>query len=194
MRRLDLRPFACLLISWHVYAPAADAALWSVQRTGKAPSSHVGSAMAVLATLEQAQVLPPEGTPEANRIIQAVIQFQSAFTQGDDPAIRAFASRAVSARYGSSSPALLEEARHMGWTPELLIALAEAESRASPGQLDQLRAGLKRYNMSIEDFSDFLTLVRSASETLERRGVDFAQAYAAHRSTMPGSKPRDRGE
>src|SRR5262245_35005059 len=86
------------------------------QQSRKAPSAHVGSAMPVLATLEQAQVLPPEGTKEATRIVQSVIQLQAAFTTGEDPTIRAFASRALFARAGAQAPALLETSRAAGWT------------------------------------------------------------------------------
>ena len=41
--------------------------------------------MALLATLQDANVLPPEGTPEANRVIQIVIQFQGLFMKSSDP-------------------------------------------------------------------------------------------------------------
>jgi hypothetical protein len=148
--------------------------------------------MAVLATLEQAQVLPPEGTREANRIVQSVIQFQSAFTKGDDPAIRAFAARAVEAQRGASAADMLQQARTEGWTPELLVALSEAESHASQDELENLQIGLNRYNMSIEDFKAFMSLVRTARSSLEQRGLDFVQIYAAHRRAMPGAKPQDR--
>ncbi len=43
------------------------------------PPGPVGASMAVLAMLQDADVLPPEETPEANRIIKLVIQFQSVF-------------------------------------------------------------------------------------------------------------------
>jgi hypothetical protein len=143
--------------------------------------------MAVLATLEEARVLPPEGTPEANRIVQSVIQLQAAFTKGEDPDLAAFASRAVAARQGGSGSDILQRSRAAGWTPELLIALADAESGASQDDLSALRGGLKRYNMSIQDFHNFMALVRSAERSLEQQGLNFAQAYAAHRGTMPGT-------
>ena len=51
--------------------------------------------MAVLAMLQDADVLPPEGTPEANRVIKSVIQFQSVFLKSGDPAVQAFLSHAL---------------------------------------------------------------------------------------------------
>ena len=51
------------------------------------PSGPVGASMAVLAMLQDADVLPPEETPEANRIIKLVVQFQSVFMKSGDPAV-----------------------------------------------------------------------------------------------------------
>ena len=51
--------------------------------------------MAVLAILQDADVLPPEGTPDANRIIKSVIQFQSVFLKSGDSDVQAFLSRAL---------------------------------------------------------------------------------------------------
>jgi C1A family cysteine protease len=61
-----------------------------VAQPSRTSSVYIGSVMALLATFEDAGILPPEGTPQANGIIKAVIQFQSAFlksTSSRDPAI-----------------------------------------------------------------------------------------------------------
>jgi len=175
-------------------AAATDQIPRPVQRQGKASPAHVGSAMAVLATLDQAQVLPPEGTIEANRIVQAVIQFQSAFTTGDDPAIQEFASRAVAARHGARAAAVLEESRAAGWKSELLECLAEAEARATEQDLQTLKPGLARYNVSVEDLHRLMHMVREARRSLQEKGLDFHRVYAEHRRAMPGAaSPGTRG-
>ncbi|HEX2055392.1 MAG TPA: kelch repeat-containing protein, partial [Nitrospiraceae bacterium] len=46
------------------------------EHRARATSRHVGSVMAMLATFDEAHVLPPEGTAQANQIIKALIQFQ----------------------------------------------------------------------------------------------------------------------
>jgi hypothetical protein len=43
---------------------------------------------------------PPEGTPQANGIIKAVIQFQSAFLKSHHPAIRQFFTDAHRVKLG----------------------------------------------------------------------------------------------
>jgi hypothetical protein len=160
------------------------------QQSGKAPTAHVGSAMAVLATLEEARVLPPEGTREANQIIQAVIQFQSAFTKSDDAALRDFAARALATRQGERAEELLAQSRATGWTAELLEALADAEARTPAEGIEKLKAGLGQYNMSVDDFRRFMVLVRDARHALAQQGLDFHHVYAARRKDMPGTATR----
>jgi len=64
---------------------------------GRTPSGPVGASMALLATLQDAGILPPEGSPEANRVIQVVIQFQGLFMKSADLAVRQFMDQALEA-------------------------------------------------------------------------------------------------
>ena len=68
------------------------------------PSGPVGASMAVLAMLQDADVLPPEGTPEADRVIKSVIQFQSVFLKSGDPAVQTFLSHTFVARWKFNRP------------------------------------------------------------------------------------------
>jgi len=162
------------------------------QQAGLAPKSYVGSAMAVLATLQQADVLPPDNTPEATRIIKSVIQFQSAFANSDDPAVQNFAARALAEKHGDRARDQLAEFRSSGWTAGLLEALAEAEQRVTPDERQALAPGFGRYNLSTADFHLLMNLIRDARKTLEQRGSTFAQVYASHRRTMPGAPREER--
>ena len=148
---------------------AGELSLIPVQRPQRA-SPHVGSAMAVLATLEQAQVLPPEGTREADRIIQSVIQFQSAFAKGTDRPVQDFAQRALADTYGEEATALLERFRASGWTAELLEALADADQRASTEELERLATGFGQFNLSVDDFKRFMQLIRDSGRRWPREG------------------------
>jgi hypothetical protein len=170
-------------------ASAQDAAPPSrVPRTGMAPKPHVGSAMAVLATLEQAQVLPPENSPEANQIIKSVIQFQSAFAKSDDRFLRDFADRAVAQRYGDQAAGLIAQFQSTGWTAALLEALAEAAAQVSAEELQRLAPGLSRFNLSTQDFHQFMQLVRAARAALDKQGLTLQQVFASYRKTMPGAQ------
>ena len=158
-----------------------------VQRSGKAPAPHVGSAMAVLATLEQAQVLPPENTKEANQVIKSVIQFQSAFAKSTDPAIQDFLRLALTKHHGEQAAAMLAQFRSSGWTSDVLNALAFAVIQTPADELQPLAAGLGQFNLSVEDLQRFMRLVREAEQTLSSRGLDFHQVFASHRKEMPGA-------
>ena len=149
-------------------------------------SPYVGSAMAVLATLEQAQVLPPEGSREADRVIQSVIQLQSVFAKGTDRSVLDFAHRALTAT-GGDVPMALEQFRSTGWTADMLVALADADRRASAEERQEMAAGLGQFNLSVVDFRLLMQLVRDGRAALEARGQNFDEVYAHHRNAMPGA-------
>lgn len=150
-------------------------------------SPYVRSAMAVLATLEQAQVLPPEGSREADRVIQSVIQFQSAFAKGTDRSLQDFARHAVAAKQGEKAIAVLEQFHADGWTAEVLEALSEADLLTPQEELERLTAGFRKFNVSLSDFKRFMQLVQDGRSALAARGQSFAEVYAHHRNAMPGA-------
>lgn len=153
----------------------------------KKASPYVGSAMAVLATLEQAGVLPPEGTTEADRVVQSVIQLQSAFAKGTDRSVQDFSRRAVAGKYGEEATPLLERFRASGWTAEILEALADADQRAPGEELERLATGFRQFNLSVDDFKRLMQLVRDGRSALAARGQHFDEVYAHHRHAMPGA-------
>lgn len=143
--------------------------------------------MAVLATLEQASVLPPEGTKEADRVIKSVIQFQSAFSKGTDASMQQFLGDAVAGKYGEQAAPLLERFRANGWTTEILEALADADQRTPAEELERLATGFGQFNLSVDDFKRFMQLVREGRSALAARGQNFEEVYARHRKAMPGA-------
>lgn len=180
---------------WFFLIPAVGLASFATDTTSsiltqraKSTSPFVGSAMAVLATLEQAQVLPPEGSREADRVIQSVIQLQSVFTKSTDPSIQEFARQALVQTHGDLAPMVLERFRSSGWTAEMLVALADAERRASVDERQELEPGLGQFNLSVDDFRRLMQLVRDGRSALETRGQRFHEVYTHHRKAMPGAE------
>ncbi|UVT21170.1 MAG: hypothetical protein H8K03_04420 [Nitrospira sp.] len=143
--------------------------------------------MAVLATLQQAQVLPPEGTRDADRIIQSVIQLQSTFAKSTDRSVQDFANRAVADKHRENATTVLERFRSTGWTAEMLEALADADVHVPAEELQRLATGLGQFNVSVEDFRRFMQLVRDSRSALAAQGQHFEEVYALHRNAMPGS-------
>ena len=92
----------CFLLAGMIMG-AASPVLAQVPGHSATISGPVGASMAVLAMLQDADVLPLEGTSEANRVIKVVIQFQSMFMKSGDPAVQAFLSQALAAKTGSGA-------------------------------------------------------------------------------------------
>jgi hypothetical protein len=142
--------------------------------------------MAVLAMFHDADVLPPEGTPEANRVIKAVIQFQSAFTKGSDPDVQAFLHQALAAQRGGDAQETLSRFRSAGWTSSVLEALADQWDATAIDQRETLAPGFRLFNINLEDFNLLMGLVAKTRISLERRGQNIHQVFALRRREMPG--------
>lgn len=143
--------------------------------------------MAVLATLQDADVLPPENTPEANRIIRFVIQFQSVFTKSDDPAVQTFARQALAPADEARASDIVRSFRATGWTAEALERLSDEEARRSPEEIQQLAQGFAPFNLSVADFHRFMQLVRDARQAFRTRSLEFQQIFSSRRKEMPGA-------
>jgi hypothetical protein len=129
--------------------------------------------MALLATLQDSDVLPPEGTPEANRIVKSVIQCQSLFMKSSDPSIRAFFDRALQSKLNVHAAEASRRFREEGWTSETLEALSESYVALSDGQRTQLAEGFRAYNLIPGDFQQLSELFLRARTVLSNEDRIF---------------------
>ncbi len=167
--------------------PAPNPMLTQTARSAKTASPHIGSAMAVLATLQDADVLPPEGTPEANHIIRFVIQFQSVFTKSDDPAVQEFVRQALAQKHGDQAADIVKNLRLSGWTADVLERLSDEQARHSSEHLHTLAQGFAPFNLTVEEFHRFMQLVRDARQVFRTRGLEFQHIFSSRRKEMPGA-------
>lgn len=142
--------------------------------------------MAVLAMLQDANVLPPKGTPEGNRVIKVVIQFQSVFMKSGDPSVQAFLRQALAAKAGSGAGEVLSRFLSTGWTSDVLEALGEQWVATAIDQREMLAPGFRQFNISLADFDSLMELVAKARTALQQRGQDIHQVFAQRRREMPG--------
>lgn len=142
--------------------------------------------MAVLAMLQDADVLPPENTPEANRVIKVVIQFQSVFMKSGDPAVQAFLSQALAAKGGNGADEAVSRFRSRGWTSDVLEALSEQWVATAMDQRERLALGFRQFNVSLADFNWLMELVAKARTAFMQRGQNIHQVFAQRRREMPG--------
>jgi N-acetylneuraminic acid mutarotase len=156
-------------------------------RRTRASQQHVGSVMAMLATFEEAQVLPPENSSQANQIIKALIQFQSAFLKSRHPAIRDFFAAAQQAKYGPDAKDILTSFERTGWTSAAMEGLADYQLQNRAWDDGALADALREYNVTRQDYELLVGLFQRAKVQLEARGENVHEVYAARRRAMPGA-------
>jgi hypothetical protein len=150
--------------------------------------------MALLATLQDAGILPPEGSAQANRIIQTVIQFQGLFMKSMDPAVRQFLDQALAAKFPARAAEMGAEFRKAGWTSEVLEAVCDHYAGITAQERTQLTESFARVNMRPNDFELLSDLYARARTTFNEQGRDIHRIFAEHRRNMPGGKRFDRKE
>jgi hypothetical protein len=150
--------------------------------------------MAVLATLQDAGILPPEGTPEANKVIQIVIQFQGLFMKSPDAVVRQFVDQALKMKFSDRAEDVGAVFRKAGWTSEILEAVCDEYGQLSVQDRAQLAGSFGRVNMRPEDFEFLRELYAKARLTFNQQGRNIHQIFTEHRRTMPGGKRFDRKE
>ncbi len=175
----------CFLLSGLIMG--ASSPVWA--QRGATPSGPVGASMAVLATLQDADVLPPEGTLDANRVIKAVIQFQSVFLKSDDPSVKVFLTQALAVQGDRSADETLSRFHSTGWTSDVLEALSDQWAATTIDQRDRLAPGFRQFNVSPADFDRLMELIAKARTAFMQRGQNMHQVFAQRRREMPGGTP-----
>lgn len=175
----------CVLLGAIIMGAGSPVQAQMPGRTGTA-AGPIGASMAVLAILQDADILPPEGTPEANRVIKVVIQFQSVFMKSTDPNVYMFLNQALAAQEKVPTDETLLRLRSSGWTSEVLEALNATWSVMAIDQRERLTPGFRQFNVSLEDFGWLMELVAKARMTFEQRGQHIHQVFAQRRREMPG--------
>jgi hypothetical protein len=150
--------------------------------------------MALLATLQDAGVLPPEGSPEANRVIQIVIQFQGLFMKSIEPVVRHFVDDTFKTKFAGRAEEIGVEFRKGGWTSEIVEAVCDRYVEISMDERAQLNGSFARVNMRAEDFQLLSDLFARARLMFNQQGRNIHRIFAEHRREMPGGKRFDRKE
>ena len=153
------------------------------------PAAHIGSIMAVLATFHEAGVLPPESSPEADRLIHALIQSQSVFLKSSDPVVQKIFTAALSEKFNAKKAASLTQSfASTGWTSETLEALVDYAAQRKPADEPRLADVFGDYNVSPADWKFVRQVFAKARERLLKQGKQVHAVFAAQRVSMPGAR------
>ena len=152
----------------------------------RTPTAHIGAVMAMLATLEDAQVLPPEDTVEANQLIQVLIQLQSAFLKSSHPAVRAYFSEALAAYFFEGASEVEHQFRQSGWNSRILEAVLLYEAYPNAWKSPDLDSGLAAFNVSRQSVKMLQSSFDQARQVFLRQNRDIHDVYEIRRKQMPG--------
>jgi len=153
----------------------------------RASPKQVGTIMALLAAFGEAGALPAESSPEANRLIKALIQFQAAFMKSTHPAVRRLLTDALTEHLGDRAQAAADSFQADGWTSQTLEAVVNYVAQHSVWDQPGLEEGLLPYHIGRSDFELLAQTFVTARATLLVRGQDFHTVYASRRRDMPGA-------
>jgi hypothetical protein len=176
----------------HLFFADREAALspqpspdFSSKRTG---SALVGSVMALLATFESANVLPPEGTSQANQLIHGLIQMQAALVKSQSSELSDYFSAAVEQRFEKESTELLQSIHQSGLTSKLLEALVSYNHKIPMWGKPALIKLFQRYNISRPDWELIEKIFGEAEVAYRMKGSSIHDAYELWRAQMPGGR------
>ena len=158
---------------------------FSSKRIGPA---FVGSVMALLATFEAANVLPPEGTSQANQLIHGLIQLQSALVKSQSSALNDYVAAAVDSRFEMESAALLQSIHQSGLTSKVLEAILTYDQKMPIWDQPAIAHVFQRYNLSRPDWQLIEQIFAQADTAYRAKGSSIHEAYEQWHVQMPGGR------
>lgn len=168
-------------MTFPVMAFAILLALTAAPAAGESSRPLVGHVMAMLAVFEQADVLPPETSPEANALIHALIQTQAALTKSANKATRQWFADALRK---NESPGAGPSPRD-GLTSRALEAILTYAVSHPPAERPEVLAGLMEFNVRQADLDLLARTYGRARDRFRSIGQDIHRVYEAQRQTMP---------
>lgn len=155
----------------------------------RASSAHIGSIMAILATFDEANALPPEHDPQANQLIHTLIQLQSTVMKSQDAAVPDWVLRALQAKLGRDLGEKVQGSLpSTGLTMDVLVALVDDAESHSPWGHAALAQSLYVFNVQQDDWALLRTILVNARTNLEGKGETLSRVFSRRRLEMPGAR------
>lgn len=147
--------------------------------TSRTNRSLVVAVMALLATFDEAGVLPLEGTAQANQIIHALIQLQSALLKSHDPDLQNFLVEALGGTTGDEWEEVHRTLLEKGLTSRVVEALVTSASQKDPWERPSLVQAFQQFNVTEADWRIMETTFLRARDEYATQGSSIHQAYSA---------------
>jgi len=140
--------------------------------------------MALLSVFEQAHALPPEASPDAQRLIHALIQTQAALRQTTHQATRVWFSEALQNGEQIQRQALPSDAL----TSRTLEAILSYAASRPPTDTPGVMAGLTEFNVGRSDLELMRKVYWHAKSALGATGQNIHALYEKERGFMPSPR------
>ena len=151
-------------------------------------SSMVGTIMALLATFDEAGVLPHEGTAQANQVIHGLIQLQSALMKSESPELAAY-WMAAKAHWTSQDKEIQDGVLGgKGLTARVLAALILYDQEHHLWKDQRIVSAVQAFNVTHADWILIVDLFHKANAVFRKQGRSIHRVYDAWRMNMPGGK------
>jgi len=151
-------------------------------------SSMVGAIMALLATFDEAGILPPEGTAQANQLIHGLIQLQSVLLKSTSPELTAY-RMAAEAQWVSEHKDVEDEGREPGGLTSKVLAMLIRYDHTHPLWEDpKIVAAMQGFNVTHADWNFMRECFHQADTVFSKQGRSIHTVYESWRMKMPGVK------
>lgn len=168
--------------------PIGPRPLQIILTSERASSSTVATIMALLATLEEAGVLPPEGTSQANQVIHGLIQLQSAVMKSTSPELGAYRVAAEAFWRSQHTEGPHGEIGGEGLNSKVLEALIDYDQEYSLWGDPNIVLALQEFNVTRADWRLVADLFHQAEVVFREQGRSIHSVYKTWRMNMPGRK------
>jgi len=151
-------------------------------------SSMVGTIMALLATFDEAGILPPEGTAQANQLIHGLIQLQSALMKSTSPELAAY-RMAAETEWVSQHQDVEGRGREMGGLTSTVLAMLMSYDQTHPlWEAPKVVAAMQAFNVTRADWIVMSECFHQADAVFRKQGRSIHIVYESWRVKMTGGK------
>lgn len=154
----------------------------------RASAAMVGTIMSLLATFEEAGVLPSEGTAQADQVIHSLIQVQSAFMKSPSPELVAYWEAAAvqwTSQRKEQGDGLF---RQQGLTDRMLAALVAYDLEHPLWENPEIISVMQRFHVTRAGWVLIAELFKKADAVFGEQGRSIHMVYESLRKTMTGGK------
>ena len=144
--------------------------------------------MTLLATFDEAGILPPEGTAQANQVIHGLIQLQSTLMKSASAEVASYQRAAEDSWRKQHRDRQIGVLKSEGLTLRVLEALIAYDQEDPMWNDPKIASAMQEFNVSQADWLYIVKLFNKANLVFRDQGRSMHCVYDAWRLKFPGGK------